>query len=440
MAVKAGLPASSDHPGAQPNVKHLPISRPADEAQAASIELAQEPPLILNPEDLGNHRELEATKERPLPSLFELEQSLRLERDQRRQYNHLHIRLWQDHIAATRGFRLRHTASSVQRTLGECIKAEDKHSFVSLYNAFQDAAARCAEIPCLDDDFPRDDAKDPLGYPPSWLDTLPATSRNRLLDFISKVRHDADYVADRLAALTQKELLGLLPDKAQAKSSESIFGSSSRTNSRASRHLGFVADGQTDLLSSYEFANALEVLVHGVRGFTLAPLLCDAEATDLWATVCARLILDQKPGSEKFVPAVIDLWAGSSNWTGKDRLRVWISEILQKGSHILEQPSKQSFRVRANGQDGQSIQDEQRAEAFYLESVNALFVLLTDPNGPSVVPEGAKVMSQAISRKLEPSHAHKQAFPNFVLTRWLSSSTFLEMITSPEVSSRRYCG
>lgn len=434
MAVKPGLPPTSDHPDPRSRLEPLPTTTPTDEAQVAPVDPSPESLSAHTTEEIGDHEDFEDSQLRSLPSLFDLEQSLRLERDHRRQCNHIHARLWQDHVAATRGFRLRHTARSVQRTLGECIKSEDKHSFVNLYNAFQDAVARCAEVPNPEEISLQDDARDPPGYPLSWLDRLPATSRDALLDFISKVRHDADYIADRLAALTQKELLALLPDKGQAKSSESVFGSTSRTSSRASRHLGFVADGQTDLLSSYEFGSALEVLIYGVRGLTPGRLSHDRDATDLWASVCARLILEQKPGSEKFVPAVVDLWAGSSEWPGKDRLVVWISETLRKGSHILEQPSKQSFRVRANAQGGQSIQDEQQAEAFYLESVKALFALLIDASGPSAVPEGAKVMSQAISSKLECSHAHKQAFPNFILTRWLSSSTFLEIITSPEVS------
>lgn len=368
-----------------------------------------------------------------LPSLNDLTQLSQLEKYQTKECRKFQDRLHQAQTAAARASRLAQTARSVQRTLAECIKSEDKHSFLNLCNAFHDALD-CTEAT---NGSSKAQATVPVcnvDYPDSFLDAVGAESRAVILDFIGKVRHDGHFVADRLAALTHKELVSLLPEKGRPKSTDSIFGSSPRTSSRTSRHLGFVADGQTELLSSFEFGSLLETLVFAVRGISNVELASDPTATDLWSTVCARMISDQKPGFERFVPAVINLWATSSPWPGKDRLDTWLSQVLQDGTPLLEQPNKQTFRVRAQGQADSNAESEARIAQYLANSVNSLLELLGDPKEATVIPQGALNMCHAISRKLQQSHHQQQAFPNFVLTRWLFSSFVLDAITLPEAS------
>lgn len=395
---------------------------------AGSRESSREPPKAATPPATDKIGPTSVT----LPSLNDLTQLCQLENYQTKECRQIQDRLFQAQSAAARASRLAQTARSVQRTLAECIKSEDKHSFLNLCNAFHDAldsteaangkasARATVAIPNVD-------------YPNSFLDSIGAESRSVILDFVSKVRHDGDFVADRLATLTHKELVSLLPEKGQPKSTDSIFGSSPRSSSRTSRHLGFVADGQTELLASFEYGSPLETLIFSVRGTSTCSLASDPVATDVWSSICARLISEQKPGFERLVPAVVNMWATSSPWPGKDRLGMWISQALQDGIPLLEQPNKQTFRVRTQGQAESNAENEARIGQFLTSSVNSLLTLLSDDNGASAIPEGALSMCHAISRKLQSSHHQQQAFPNFVLTRWLFSSFVLDAINLPEV-------
>ena len=369
------------------------------------------------------------------PSLADLSHLLRLEKYQSRRCRRAQNRLYQVHTAAARTRRLIHTARSVHRTLAECIKSEDKPSFVNLFNAFRDALSDCSELNhgCPDGDCIDDG--DHSGYPSSFVDGLPTGCRHALLSFLTKTRQDGKFIADRLAALTHKELVTLLPEKGLPKSSDSVFGYSPRTSSRTSRHLGFIVDGQTELLSSLEFSSPLETLVHSVREIFCDSLQHDGFATDVWATACARLIAEQKPGMEKLVPAVVDLWASSSSWPGKDRLEIWISQTLQNGLFLLEQPSKQSFRLRVQGRQEPPVEDHVRAEKFYSEAVISLLALLGDPNGASVIPEGALDFCRATCHRLRQNSGHQLAFPSFIITRWLFSSFIPDAVTLPEAST-----
>ena len=391
-------------------------------------------PVTLTIESVQEPQEQEPAED--LPSLFDLSRGLHARQTQQQASLELQTRLYQSHVLAARTTRLLHTARSVQRTLAECIKAEDKHSFINLFNALRDAVSGSFQS-VASRPRPTYAGEDLEGYPNSFLDVLSPSTRDTLLDFTLKVKQDVAFVADRLAALTQKEMVALLPDKRIPRSTDSVFGSSSRMSSRASRHLAFVVDGQTDLLSACEFSSPLETLVCAVRGISSQPLYLDPEATDLWATVCARLVSEHKPGSERLVPAVIDLWAASSDWPGKEQLRLWMCDVLQQGIPLLDLDSRKTFRVRAGIRSEQDALDEQRLETFDTESVLSLLALLANPGVASVIPPGARTLCQAICQKLEDVPNHRHAFPNFVLNRWLFASYIPDALTCPE--ARKSC-
>ena len=428
MAIKPFHHANRGHQERRTKVKAVLIH--GTEPQEAAEVLLEASSCRGNPVQ-GNFQE-------PVPSLHDLTRLLHLEKYQGRKCKQVQHQLYQVQTVATRTSRLVHTARSVQRTLAECIKSEDKHSFVSLFNALHDAFDCSGATESYDETRCTVNALG-VDYPNSFLDVLPSESRTVILDFLLKVRHDGDFLADRLATLTHGELVSLLPEKGQPRSAESIFGSSPRTSSRSSRHLGFVADSQTDLLTSFEYASPLEAIILSVRGVADPSLASDPIATDVWSTICARLISEQKPGCERFVPAIINMWALASPWPGRERLSVWISQILQNGSFLHEQPNKQTFRLRTQG-SSDNLDEEAGTSQYYGNSVNSLLSLLGDENGASVVPEGALKLCRAICLKLQPSYGHRQAFPNFVLTRWLFSSFLPDAIALPEASTNLYCG
>ncbi|KAI7491644.1 hypothetical protein KC357_g1599 [Hortaea werneckii] len=163
-----------------------------------------------------------------------------------------------------------------------------------------------------------------------------------------------------------------------------------------------------------------------------------AHATHLLQKTLAECIRAEdkerfKPGSEKLVPAVLDIWTNSCDWPGKTRIDLWIAETLRKGSFLMEQPSKQSFRIRVHGRPDSSADDEKKSEDFYSQATEALLDLLADPSNVSVIPNKALEMCRAIWTKLQTSPGHQRGFPHFILTRWLFSSFLVQVVTLPEV-------
>ena len=369
---------------------------------------------------------------RTVLSLDDLSELLKFACYRSRKERYARARLYQAQIAIARTSRLLSIARSVRHTLAECIRSEDKQSFANLHTVFGDTVSNCLE-PCKGASEPVwSGAEDSAGYPDSFIDVLPSAQASTLLEVLTRVRGERSYVADRLSSLSHRELLAILSDRNSSKSNESVLDSSVRSASRASRNLGYVVDSQTDLLTTLEPASPLGALIQATRSLD-KELSDDAVAREIWAIACARLVSDQKRGMEKFIPAVIDIWSASASWPGKKRLEVWIGQTLQDGAFILDQHTRQSFRVRIQGRQDPNADDEEKLEAFYSSAVNSLLRLLADPRAASIIPDAAVTLCHRIFSHLA-SSSQREAFCKFVLTRWLFNSFIADAVFLPEVS------
>ncbi|EME43310.1 hypothetical protein DOTSEDRAFT_72658 [Dothistroma septosporum NZE10] len=357
---------------------------------------------------------------------------LRLEKYHKRRCYQAEDKLHHLQVAAAKTSRLTHSASHVQHVLAECIRSEDKNSFATLHHTFQDA---CRDVLHAEQPAPLDAhlSSSSVSTRPSapFLEDLSSSSKISILELMSKIRCDGRFLAGRLASLTHKELIALLPDRASARPQESVFAGSVRSNPRLSKPLGLAVDAQTEALLSSAFHSPLETLIFSTRGIAVASLL-DDQATRMWAAVCARLIFEQRPGSERVVPAVLDIWSSSFPWPGKDRLETWILQTLQRGSFLLEQSSNPSFRARMSGRSDIPPEEEIRSESFFTEAATSLLELLSDETGPSIVPPGALKLCHAVWDDLGDHPGHQRAFPQFVLVRWLFHAFILDVTTLPE--------
>lgn len=368
--------------------------------------------------------EVNTDKVTPVNEIIRL---LRLQKYHQRRSRHAEDSLHRLQTAAARTYRLACAARSAQHTLAECIKSEDKTSFVNLLHAFHDASEGCLAPPTTEAGCTSQTSSH------SFMDSISTSARTPILDLLTKIRYDGTFIANRLDSLSQRELVDLISDHGACRQGDSVFGSSARWSPRTSKPLGFVVDAHVDMVSSYSYGNALETLICGVRGLGNSGNLEQERSTKVWATVCAKLLAKQKPGSEKLVPAVLDIWASSISWPGKDRLELWILKTLQEGFFLLDQPSRQTFRARVEGRSEIPPEDEIRAEAFYTRAVDSLLGLLGDRSGPSVIPPGAIAMCRAIGDELADSPGHQRNLPQFIITRWLCSSFLVDALTVPEV-------
>jgi transposase len=363
----------------------------------------------------------------PIPDLNQISHLLsqaKYHKKRRLQTQRLFHRL---QTAASRTQRLAVASRHVRRTLADCLRFEDKHSFAHLFNTFHLACDQSSSLPPAG----AQDLEPSESLPGDFLDDISSSSRETTIQLLTRLRYDKKFVADRIALLSQRELTALLSDGTSARRAESVLGGSQRTSTRSAKPLGFVVDRVVDDISGGGFRSSLETLVH--LNSSASPGRSDcARSKELWAHVAARVISDRKSGGDRLTSALLDIWSHQSDWPGKNRLRTWMLHTLQRGQFLLDQPSRQSFRMRVHGQVDLPADETVRTEAFYKDSVDQLLELLGDPHGPSVIPDAAVDLTMAIHASLGARPDHQKDLSSFVTTRWLFGSFLMDLIILPE--------
>lgn len=369
----------------------------------------------------------------PAMALDEIKRLLRLQKYQKRKCHRAQENLRRLLVAASRTNRVSCASRAVQVTLADCIRLEDKKSFAKLFNAFEDACTSCLVPDQPEYPEPELTTSDQFDSTASFLDGLTPESRTVVIDLLTRLRYDPEFIADRLERLSPKEIHALLPGRALSRSNESIFGGTNRAISRTSRPSGDNIDPQADVVRSQGFGSLLEILIHCPRASSAMDASELEFATDTWASVCARLIAHQSSGTERLVASVLNVFAHVFPWSGKARLEIWILRTLREGAFLLEQPVKQSFRARIEGGAEVAAKREARNQAFYTSAAEGLLELLSDCSEASVIPSGALTVCQAILSRLQPES--RRLFPQFAIIKWLFPCFLIDAISLPEVSS-----
>ncbi|KAK4990430.1 hypothetical protein LTR66_006806 [Elasticomyces elasticus] len=257
--------------------------------------------------------------------------------------------------------------------------------------------------------------------------------RDIVLEFLSDLRTKPDFLADRILALTQKELGLLTACQALTGAKSSVFERSEpvKASELYRRRLQHMSSASLDGMQTGQTQDVLSILMRSIYPTHIVPGSAeDCRRTNTFATVCARLITQQKAGSDTFILSLLDAWSGLRHWTGKQRFEMYLMETIQEGIFILEKPDKQSFRVRTQLVDVQGENDQAAVERFYERAVRGLLALLDDQ--PGIIPPGALEMGHAIARKLVESPKHLNGMPYFMTARWLFSTFLLDAMTYPE--------
>ncbi|KAM0723646.1 hypothetical protein Q7P37_000634 [Cladosporium fusiforme] len=420
MAIRPATPVNPANPEDAIRAKPTNGCVQAEEMMSPSGGMVQ-PPVVKDPRPSPV----------PVPDLVHVSHLLRqakYQKQRRLQTQRLFHRL---QTATSRTQRLAIASRHVRRTLADCLRSEDKHSFAHLFNTFHSACEQSAVLSSTGPSESQLVPDDADTYPDGFLDDLSTSSRGTIVQLLTRLRYDQSFVADRIASLSQKELIALLSDGSFSRRPESVLGGSQRSSTRSVKPLGFVVDRVVDDISAGSFKSSLETLVH-LHNPAGQGSAAHARSTDLWANVAAHLIAGKKQGGDRLTAALLDIWSFQTEWPGKDRLRTWMLHTLRRGQFLTEQPSRQSFRMRVHGQMDLSTEEAARTETFCRESVSQLLELLADPDGASVVPSGALELSAAIHEKLSDAPDHQRDLPSFLVTRWLFGSFLMDLLVLPE--------
>ncbi|GME41942.1 hypothetical protein GTA08_BOTSDO01363 [Neofusicoccum parvum] len=373
-------------------------------------------------------------------SLAELAHLIRLQGYQEQRRCHARVRLHRSLVANALSARLVHCGELVHRTLVDHFRSDDKKSFAQLYNALHDVRNSCdatRRYALLEPDLEFGKAKtqknERIHSFSTFMHEIPTKIRDDLLEFLSELRTNPDFLATRITSLSQQELASLTSFRQALDPIDSVMALQARGKPVPSAQKSQALSGPSavERLLSFQRHDPLSALIYTVFANSSGPDSSeDLRRTDIWSTTCARLITEGKPGSDKFIKSVLDAWAGMREWPGKANLELYLMEVLQDGQFLLE---KAEEPARQRGQpETRSTKDTIAADEFYDRSVQRLFEVIDDEPSAGGIPEGILEIGMAILKKLEDSRKHRTAAQTFIVSRWFFSTYLLNAIIHPE--------
>ncbi len=369
-------------------------------------------------------------------SLAELAHLIRLQgyQDQRKAHSRVRLHRWL--VSSALSARLVHCGELAYRTLVDNFRSDDKKAFASLYNALNDVRNSCdatRQYALLEPDLEFGKSKNMKSEKTlsssTFLNEVPSKILDDLLDFISEIRTNPEFLASRISSLSPQELASLTTFRQAMDPIDSVIGGRSKNpGAQKSQQQG---GNPVERLLSFQRHDPLAALIYTIFANSSGPDSAeDLRRTDVWATTCAKLIKDTKSGSS-FIRTVLDVWAGMREWPGKANLELYLMEVLQDGQFLLEKAEEQSSRSGAQAVP-RSTKDTIAADEFFDKAVKRLFEVVDDEPSAGGIPEGVLEIGNAILRKLDEEKNLRKASQNFFVSRWLFSTFLLNAIIHPE--------
>jgi hypothetical protein len=379
-------------------------------------------------------------------SLAELAHLIRLQGYQEQRKAHSRVRLHRWLVSSALSARLVHCGELAYRTLVDNFRSDDKKGFASLYNALNDVRNSCdatRQYALLEPDLEFGKSKtmksDKSLSSSTFLNEVPSKILDDLLDFISEIRTNPDFLAARISSLSQQELASLSSFRQALDPIDSVMAMQARGKNVGAHKPNHQGTNPVDRLLSFQRHDPLAALVYTIFANSAGPDSAeDLRRTDVWAATCAKLIKDIKPGSEKFIKTVLDVWAGMREWPGKANLELYLMQALQDGQFLLEKAEEQSARAGTQPV-ARSTKDTIAADEYFDKVVKRLFEVVDDEPSAGGIPEGVLEIGNAILRKLDEEKNLRKASQNFFVSRWLFSTFLLNAIIHPEVKLPFLC-
>lgn len=440
------VPLPSKNPGFPPNLDAQPPS------PKASLSPPPSPPIQEDAQaDIPKHvPENKPAAKKPVTSepvgvsFSQFAAQFHLKQHQEVQKRSLLQRLRNFRISICLSSRLLRLGAISHKGLVESFKLGDKASFISIYNTIHDVREACepssrgiSNSSGLGHDsllgFSSTSTSDSeIRRPYSFVHQLTPTSREYLLEILSLVRTDPQFLFERIGNLLPSQLSALVSSVHTLEISDSVFPLASRgrtTQPLFSKRTTAHSTAFKEHVLGFERTDPLSALIFNV--FASSGSTDSREARlrlDVWSSTCAKLVSYGGSSHYSFVGHLLSAWSTSTEWKAKPKFEIYLMDVLQKGAFLLQHPEA----PRRLGHDGE-LPDPLRtgvAEEFFQSAVRDLFEVLDDSDGG--FPLGALEFGNAVLAKLGMTESRKRAL-EYIFFQWFFCKFMHNALLFPEV-------
>ena len=327
------------------------------------------------------------------------------------------------------------------RRMVECFQSDKKTAFASLYHkamSYPDFGDLKLCGPNFEDDLSGlGHVADFLASDPSWINRLPTESRKSLMEFLSSMRSEPSFIADRISRLSPTQMKNLVqPHRPQA--TESVFQTNQAYGRFDSRgfHRHMAKPNEPNPSVEDLMRDPLLLLIHGIFDSSSEPGSPERlRQMDVWSSVCARLVEEGKPGSDEFCITVLNAFAESPKCSVEPRLELFLAELIATGGPLLEAQAGQTpnFTQTANPQQ---LETSIAVSDFFDRALTSMLDLVGDVSLLGS-PTGALDLIRCVLDKIE-NQERKITARNFFFWRWYCASFLFNALVYPEVIRRLF--
>ncbi|EED17992.1 conserved hypothetical protein [Talaromyces stipitatus ATCC 10500] len=353
----------------------------------------------------------------------------------------LEHRLISTKISICLSSRLLRTGATVQRGLVDAFKHGDKAGFISIYNTIYDIQEACelgsSRSINRPQSFPEESTfslQSPRTRTASFMHQLSCQSRKDLLEILALVRTDAQFLVDCITGLLPSQLSSLTTPLGFSASGETI---SPHSTARSRNSATYAKRATPNSIPFKEHAWALErsdplsALLYNVFA---VPLDWHPEESELrlnvWSSVCAKLLSSGDNKYLNFVGQVLSYWSTASDWRARQKVELYLMDVLQKGAFLLE--NIESPVAHSLGVEPPDPLRTDAAEEFFESAVQTLFEVLDDSDAG--LPSAALEFCNAVLNKLADAEI-RDRFLEFIFVQWFFSRYLYYALTFPEGQS-----
>jgi hypothetical protein len=421
---------------------YTPIANPTQETDNKdSIEQKGEGERPQAPDGKANI--LESTSGQSMDAIHtlpeELIQIIRLEGHQTYRFMSLQNRVQEliHHCGATE--RLIPRQAHLYRLMVNSFRSDDSTTFASLYSKAAKAQGSCVYRPSSLEYLPKSSSPfRPIAAPSeSWVQTLPATVQQGILDFLHSIRCDPGFLASRITNLSSLQLKTLAqPHRVSPVPDSGLPTSTPYRFAQSSSPVNFTKSKEDSISLEALEQDPLLLLLHGVFDTSSGPEFEESHRQlDVWSTTCARLLEAGLPGCDEFCMTVLDAFVTIHPWPLKIQLELCLAKLLQTGAFLLEPAASppMDFSKPVESQDDRNL----AVSEYFDHALDGLIDLLTGSSGSEGLPQGAADLIQATIWKMESAKRKVKAQGFFI--RWYCTSFISNVLRFPEVSNRSEC-
>lgn len=374
-------------------------------------------------------------------SLEELARLVDVERFEKRRAFSATSQLERQSIRCGLNRRLYSTMTIAYGNLIDQYKGDDQAGFAGLYECLEKVKNMSSlEDLAVSDDDARDyqeslDTNSNSRNRQPWTQQLPAEYYKCMVDFLTRLRTDPDFLADRVASLEPSELAALTSSYHPAGVDLSVLANHSHgmTQFYSQDSQMMKLSRRMDNLQHFHDQDPFFTLIYCLFDTTAATGSLEyARRNDVWSSTCAGVIADRKPGGDELIIATADAFVSLEDWKLKPQIELYLQTILAEGSFLLD-PLVNVPLNPYESSESKNASHAIRVANFFETALNELFHLISSVPHKEALPKTAQDFVQSTIRKIQDPQMQLRA-KQFLISRWYFASFLSSVLVYPEVS------